>query len=269
MQWWRQYPTRRGKKELTMNSAPFTASDGSSIVMRETIGNMAQLLVIEDEPKLLRSMQRGLEEEGYSVLTAARGDDGFACARREPVDAVILDLMLPDRDGLSLLRDLRRTGFSQPVMIVTARDAVPERIAGLDSGADDYLVKPFAFSELLARLRALLRRGLSSGHEVTRLRAGNLEIDLLRRRVTRGGEEIPLTNREFELLEYLARHVNEPVSREAIVRDVWDDTSGILTKVVEVSINHLRRKVERGGWPQLLHTIRGVGYMLGDDTCAG
>jgi DNA-binding response OmpR family regulator len=230
---------------------------------------MARLLVIEDEPKLLRSLQRGLEEEGYRVLTAASGDAGYARARSESVDAVILDLMLPDRNGISLLTDLRREGFFQPVMIVTARDAVPDRIVGLDSGADDYLVKPFAFSELLARLRALLRRGWPAGREVTRLRVGNLEIDLLRRRVRRGGEDIPLTNREFELLEYLARHVNRPVAREAIIRDVWEDTSGILTKVVEVSINHLRRKIERGGWPRLLHTVRGVGYMLGEDPWAG
>jgi len=229
---------------------------------------MAQLLVIEDEPKLLRSLQRGLEEEGYTVLTADSGEVGYERALSDAVDAIILDVMLPDRNGIALLTDLRREGFLQPVMIVTARDAIPDRIVGLDSGADDYLVKPFAFSELLARLRALLRRGSAADREETRLRVGNLEIDLLRRLVTRGGKEISLTNREFELLEYLARHANEPVSREAIMRDVWKDTSGILTKVVEVSVNHLRRKIERGGWPRLLHTVRGVGYLLGGDPCA-
>jgi DNA-binding response OmpR family regulator len=226
---------------------------------------MARLLLIEDQPKLLRTLQRGLEEEGHTVVPVDNGDDGFARAQAEAVDAVILDLMLPGRDGLSVLRGLRQKGFSQPVLIVTARDAVPDRVAGLDSGADDYLVKPFAFSELLARLRALLRR--NPLREPVRLRAGELEIDLLRRRVTRAGEELALTNREFELLEYLARHLNTPVPREAIVRDVWNENSGIMTKVVEVSINHLRRKIERAGRPQLLHTIRGVGYLLGGDPC--
>jgi DNA-binding response OmpR family regulator len=226
---------------------------------------MARLLLIEDQPKLLRTLQRGLEEEGHTVVPADNGVDGFARARSEAVDAVILDLMLPGRDGMSVLRGLRQEGFSQPVLIVTARDAVPDRVAGLDSGADDYLVKPFAFSELLARLRALLRR--NPLREPVRLRAGDLEIDLLRRRVARAGEEVALSNREFELLEYLARHANSPVSREAIVRDVWQENSGIMTKVVEVSVNHLRRKIERAGRPRLLHTIRGVGYMLGDDPC--
>jgi DNA-binding response OmpR family regulator len=228
---------------------------------------MTRLLVIEDEPKLLRSLQRGLEEEGYTVLPAANGVDGLRRASSEPVDAVILDLMLPGRDGLSLLRELRGNGRSLPVLIVTARDAVVDRIIGLDSGADDYLVKPFAFNELLARLRALLRR--VGARELTRLNVGDLAIDLLRRQVTRGGEEIVLTNREFELLEYLARRPNVAVAREAIVRDVWQDTTGILTKVVEVSVNHLRRKIERSGRPPLLHTVRGVGYLLGDSPCPG
>jgi DNA-binding response OmpR family regulator len=228
---------------------------------------MTRLLVIEDEPKLLRSLHRGLEEEGYTVLAAVDGVDGFRRASSAQVDAVILDLMLPGRDGLSLLRELRERDGSLPVLIVTARDAVADRIIGLDSGADDYLVKPFAFHELLARLRALLRR--AGARELTRLSVGDLAIDLLRRRVTRGGEVIVLTNREFELLEYLARRPNTAVARETIMRDVWQDTTGILTKVVEVSVNHLRRKIERSGRPPLLHTVRGVGYMLGDEACPG
>ena len=226
---------------------------------------MARLLLIEDQPKMLRTLQRGLEEEGHTVVPADNGVDGFARAQSESVDAVILDLMLPGRDGLSVLRGLRQEGFSQPILIVTARDAVPDRIVGLDSGADDYLIKPFAFTELLARLRAMLRR--AAAQEAIRLSAGDLELDLLKRRVTRAGVEITLTNRECELLEYLARHWNEPVAREAILRDVWQDQSGIMTKVVEVSINHLRRKIERPDRPPLLHTIRGVGYVLGDDPC--
>jgi DNA-binding response OmpR family regulator len=226
---------------------------------------MAQVLVIEDQPKLLRSLKRGLEDEGHSVLAAASGADGYRRARSEPVDVVVLDLMLPDLDGLSVLRKLRGEGFGRPILVVTARDAVEDRVLGLDSGADDYIVKPFAFNELVARLRALLRR--SSAAPPTRLIAGDLEMDLLGRRVTRRGCELELTNRQFELLEYLARHLNQPVTRDMIVRDVWKDTTGILTNVVEVSINHLRRKIERGDWPQLLHTVRGVGYVLSDETC--
>ncbi len=226
---------------------------------------MAHLLVIEDQPKLLRCLKRGLEDEGHTVVGAASGADGYRRALSEPVDAVVLDLMLPDLDGLSVLRRLRGEGFGLPILVVTARDAVEDRVLGLDSGADDYIVKPFAFSELVARLRALLRR--SAANPRTRLVAGDLEMDLLARRVTRRGCELELTNRQFELLEYLARHLNQPVTREMIVRDVWKDTTGILTKVVEVSINHVRRKIERDDWPQLLQTVRGAGYMLSDETC--
>lgn len=228
---------------------------------------MVRLLVVEDQLSLLRSLRQGLEEEGYSVTTASNGVDGYRCARSGPVDAMVLDLMLPDRDGLSVLRELRQNGFEQPVLIITARDAVEDRIRGLDSGADDYVVKPFAFAELLARLRALLRRGQPPAG--TRLTAGDLEIDLLRRSVARGGIDVELTNRQFELLEYLVQHVNEPVTREMIVRDVWKDDTGILTNVVEVCINHLRKKLERDDRPQLLQTVRGVGYMLKAPPCDG
>jgi DNA-binding response OmpR family regulator len=205
-------------------------------------------------------LRRGLEEEGHSVLSATNGEAGFRCARTEPLDAVVLDLMLPDRDGLSVLRALRREGVAIPVLIVTARDAIDDRVTGLDSGADDYLVKPFAFTELVARLRALLRR--NRPERETRLVAGDLEIDRLARRVLRRGVELDLTGRQFELLEYLVRHANETVTREMIVRDVWKDNTGILTNVVEVCVNHLRRRLERPDWLQVLHTIRGVGYEL-------
>lgn len=228
---------------------------------------MVRLLVVEDQLPLLRSLRQGLEEEGYSVMTADNGVDGCRFARSGGIDAVVLDLMLPDRDGLSVLRELRQSGFAQPVLIITARDAVEDRVRGLDSGADDYLVKPFAFTELLARLRALLRRGRESSE--TRLVAGDLEVDLLRRRVTRGSVEIDLTNRQFELLEYLVQHANEPVTREMIVRDVWKDHTGILTNVVEVCVNHLRKKLESRDRPQLLQTVRGVGYMLRTAPCPG
>src|SRR5262249_13204098 len=164
---------------------------------------MPRLLVIEDQKKLLGSLQRGLEEEGYRVVTATTGEQGYYAATTEEFDAVVLDLMLPGRQGLQVLHDLRANGFTRPVLILTARDTVEDRVTGLDTGADDYLVKPFAFAELLARLRALLRRGVS-GRELF-LRAGDLEMDLLARRVVRGGVELDLTKREFELLEYLLR----------------------------------------------------------------
>ena len=226
---------------------------------------MACLLVVEDHSKLLRSMRRGLEEEGYSVISAANGVEGYLYARTESVDAVVLDLMLPDRDGLRVMHDLRREGFKKPILIVTARDAIEDRVLGLNSGADDYLVKPFAFTELVARLRALLRR--EQRVEETRLQVGDLEMDLLKRRVQRCGIDLDLTNRQYELLEYLARHVNHAVTRDMIVREVWKDDSGILTNVVEVCVNHLRRKLHREGWPQVLFTVRGAGYILKDTTC--
>lgn len=221
---------------------------------------MSRVLIVEDEPKLRRSLQRGLEEAGYRVATAAGASEGRRQYSAEPVDAVILDLMLPDGDGLALLRSVRRKGHTTPVLIVTARDAVDDRVLGLDSGADDYLVKPFAFAELLARIRALLRRA----PEPTRIQVGDLELDLVPRTVNRNGEPIDLTNRLFDLLAYLARHAGQPVSREMLVRDVWQDATGMLTNVVDVSINHLRRKLDRDGLPPLIHTIRGIGYMLKD-----
>jgi two-component system, OmpR family, copper resistance phosphate regulon response regulator CusR len=186
--------------------------------------DMARLLVIEDQKKLLNSLRQGLEEEGYEVVAAATGEQGYYAATTEEFDAVVLDLMLPGRDGLQVLRDLRAGGFGRPVLILTARDTVEDRFHGLDGGADDYLAKPFAFAELLARIRALLRRG-ASGRE-TFLRADDLEMDLLARRVVRGGVELDLTRREFELLEYLLRHKNATVTREMIAREVWKDAGG-------------------------------------------
>jgi DNA-binding response OmpR family regulator len=223
---------------------------------------MTRLLVIEDEPKLLRSLHRGLEEEGYTVLAAVDGVDGFRRASSAQVDAVILDLMLPGRDGLSLLRELRERDGSLPVLIVTARDAVADRIIGLDSGADDYLVKPFAFAELLARLRALVRRGRPS--DAQRLSVADLEVDRISRQVTRGGRPLDLTVREFELLEYLVRHHAQVVSRETLARDIWKETSRTtpLDNVIDVHIARLRRKVDGEGLPKLIHTVRGVGFML-------
>jgi two-component system copper resistance phosphate regulon response regulator CusR len=223
---------------------------------------MPRLLVVEDQKKLLSSLESGLREEGYEVATAETGEQGYYVATTEPVDAVVLDLMLPGRDGIRVLRDLRANGFNQPVLILTARDAVEDRILGLDSGADDYLVKPFAFAELLARLRALLRRDVS-GRELV-LRADDLEVDLLTRRVVRGGIELDLTRREYELLEYLLRHKNATVTRDMIARDVWKEATGAPTNAIDVYITMLRKKVERAGARQLIHTVRGVGYGLRD-----
>ncbi len=223
---------------------------------------MARVLVVEDQKKLLQSLRKGLEEEGYEVLTAATGEEGYYHATTGPLDAIVLDLMLPGRNGLEVLRDLRARGFAKPILILTARDAVDDRVRGLDGGADDYLVKPFAFAELLARLRALLRRDVT-GRELF-LRADDLEMDLLARRVVRDGVEVELTRREFELLEYLLRHKNATVTREMIARDVWKETTGIPTNVIDVYITQLRKKVDRPPARQLIQTIRGVGYAMRD-----
>lgn len=223
---------------------------------------MARLLVVEDQKSLLLSLQKGLEEEGHTVLTAIGGSEAYLIAKREPLDAIILDLMLPEGDGLSTMQRLRDEGFVKPILIVTARDTLEDRVVGLDRGADDYLVKPFAFAELLARLRALLRRNFTANDTV--LRHDNLEFDLLARVVKRGGEELELTRRQLELLEYLLRHKNEIVSREALARDVWKAATATWTNVIEVQMNQLRKRVERPGWTPIIHTVRGEGYLLGD-----
>jgi DNA-binding response OmpR family regulator len=230
---------------------------------------MPRVLVVEDERKVLRSLQRGLEQEGYEVATAADGDAGCALAVGQDFDCVVLDLLLPGRDGLQVLADLRRAGRATPVLVLTARDAVEDRVIGLDTGADDYLVKPFAFAELLARLRVLLRRGQPD--RMTVLRAGDLELDLLARSASRAGVEVPLTPREFEVLEYLVRHKDQVVTRDMLGRDVWDEPGYALTNVIDVYITLLRRKLERPDRPLLIHTLRGlrgIGYSLREGPCA-
>ena len=221
-----------------------------------------RVLVIEDEQKVARALRQGLEGEHYQVEVAETGEDGFFRALSRPFDVIVLDLMLPGRSGLEILANLRRQGHRTPVLVLTAKDAIQDRVAGLDSGADDYLVKPFAFAELLARLRALIRRGRPV--EVPRLRVADLEIDVATRNASRAGESIDLTAREFDLLEYLLRHEGEIVSREMLARDVWKEPSRgtPLDNVIDVHIARVRKKVDIEGRPKLIHTIRGVGFLI-------
>jgi DNA-binding response OmpR family regulator len=221
---------------------------------------VVRLLVVEDERKLLRGLQRGLEAKGYEVVTAATGTDAQARLSGGSFDAMILDWMLPDKDGVQILSDLRAHGQRLPVLLLTARDAVEDRVLGLDAGADDYLVKPFAFAELLARVRALLRRGKPDRETI--LRAGDVEVDLVERRTTRRGEDIELRGREYEVLVYLLRHQGSVVTRDMLGRDVWRESQHSLTNVIDVTITLLRKKLERSDLPPLIHTVRGVGYYL-------
>ena len=221
-----------------------------------------RILVIEDEPKVARALRTGLERAGYQVALAGTGEEGFFFATTETFDLVILDLMLPVRNGLEILAAMRQRGLATPVLILTARDAVEDRVQGLDSGADDYLVKPFAFPELLARIRARLRRGRPD--EQLRLALADLDMDLVTRRVTRGGQSLELTVREFELLEYLLRHHRQVVSREMLARDVWKEPARAtpLDNVIDVNVARLRKKVDQAFPVKLIHTIRGMGFAL-------
>jgi len=223
---------------------------------------LVRVLVVEDERKLAQVLSSALQAEHYDVVVAATGEDGFYRANAEQFDLVVLDLMLPGRSGLEILRTLRQRHVETPVLILTARDGVEDRVLGLDLGADDYLVKPFALPELLARIRALLRRGRPS--EVFRLKAADLEVDLVARRVVRGDRSIELTGREFDLLEYLLRHQGHLVSREMLARDVWKEPRRAtpLDNVIDVQMTRLRRKVDLENAPRLIHTVRGVGFVL-------
>jgi DNA-binding response OmpR family regulator len=223
---------------------------------------MPHILVVEDERKVRRGLEQALRSAGHEVTAAATGDEGLRLALAGAPYCLVLDWMLPGLDGMALLRALRAAGRTVPVLLLTARDAVEDRVGGLEAGADDYLVKPFALAELLARVKALLRRGQPDRETV--LRAGGLEIDLVRRRVTWDGDEVVLTQREFEVLEYLARHKGRTVTREMLGRDVWKDPHYALTNVVEVYINLLRKKLDPGGGPSVIATVRGVGYCLKD-----
>jgi len=219
-----------------------------------------KILIVEDEAKTGDYLRKGLGEAGFVVDLARDGSDGLHLARTGDYDLVVLDVMLPGLDGWAVLRTLRRGGHELPVLFLTARDQVEDRVRGLELGADDYLVKPFAFSELLARVRTLLRRGKAKESEV--FRVADLELDLLRRRVTRAGARIDLTAKEFTLLELLLRRQGEVLPRSLIASQVWDMNFDSDTNVIEVAVRRLRAKVDEPFEPKLIHTVRGMGYVL-------
>ena len=217
-----------------------------------------RILLVEDNPRILAFLAKGLREEGYIVETAADGDTAFEKARTQGFDAAVVDVMIPGRSGFDLVRDLRAGGVALPVLMLTARDRTEDKVEGLDSGADDYLTKPFDFSELTARLRALLRRRVAGAPAV--LRVGDLEMDPATREVRRGSTSVELTPREFSLLEYLLRNADRPLSRATLMEHVWGIRFDPGTNIVDVCVNALRNKLGRD--PELIHTVRGVGYAI-------
>lgn len=223
---------------------------------------MPRLLVVEDHLILLDSMRKGLEDEGFETILASTCSEARAICRDTEIDVMVLDVMLPDGSGLELLRELRKSGYCKPVLIVSAQGTVNQRVEGLNVGADDYLAKPFYFSELLARVRALLRRTGNSTETV--LRIDDVVIDLVTRKVTRHGVPIELTPRQFDVLAYLVQHKDQVVSREMLARDIWRAESATWTNLIEVQINRLRNKLETSGGKLHLQTIRGEGYLLGE-----
>ena len=221
-----------------------------------------RILVVEDEQKVADALREGLVDERYDVVVERTGEGAFFRVNTETFDVVLLDLTLPGRDGLEILRALRQRRMETPVLVLTARDSLEDRVTGLDAGADDYLVKPFAFTELLARIRALVRRGRVA--DAPKLAVGDLEMDLVTRKVLRAGKPVDLTVREFELLEFLMRYQGQVVSRETLARDVWKETARTtpLDNVIDVHIARLRRKVDLEHTVKLIHTVRGVGFTL-------
>ena len=219
-----------------------------------------RILVIEDEAKVASFIRRGLEAEGYSVDVAPDGEAGLTQAFDHEYDLVILDVMLPKRDGLSVLQEMRRHKLHVPILMLTARDTVADKVIGLDRGADDYLTKPFAFEELLARIRVLLRRG--SSLSLSTLSVADLELDLVSREVTRAGTRIELTAKEFALLEFFLRHPGRVLSRALIAQHVWGVDFDTFTNVIDVYVNYLRKKIDVGFPTKLIHTVRGVGYAI-------
>jgi two-component system OmpR family response regulator len=224
-----------------------------------------RVLLIEDDLKLASFIVKGLNEAGFAVDHSADGEDGLHMASSEPYDAAIVDIMLPKLDGLSLIDELRRRKITTPLIILSAKRSVDDRIKGLQTGSDDYLVKPFAFSELLARLQALVRRA-SGTAEPTRLVVGDLSMNLLTREVRRGGKKVDLPPLEFSLLEYLMRNASKVVSKTMIMEHVWDYNFDPQTNVVEVRMCRLRDRMDKGFGKKLIHTVHGAGYVLKEDT---
>jgi two-component system copper resistance phosphate regulon response regulator CusR len=219
-----------------------------------------RILVADDEAKVAEHLRRGLSEAGYAVDVAADGAEALWLAENHPYDAMVLDVMMPAMDGVTALRQMRRKGLNAPAIFLTARHELEDRVRGLDAGGDDYLAKPFSMVELLARLRAVLRR--QRADPIDRIRVADLELDLLTRTAHRHGQQIALTNREFGILELLMTSSPRPVSKTAIIEHVWDQHFDSGTSVVNVSVNYLREKLERPEWTPLIHTVRGVGFVL-------
>ena len=228
-------------------------------------GVLVQILLIEDEAKTARAVQTGLRSEGFEAAIARTGEEGLFLLNAEKFDLVVLDWMLPGSDGIEILKTLRARGTKTPVLLLTARDAIEDRVLGLESCADDYLVKPFAFAELLARIRALLRR--AGDTESLRKKVGDLALDIENRRVLRGAKEIALTPREFDLLAYLVRNHGQTVTRQMLAKDVWREPHRAtpLDNVIDVHITHLRHKIDEGQRVKLIHTMRGVGFVLREE----
>ena len=221
-----------------------------------------QIVVIEDDEKIGSFVSQGMRQEGHSVAWARTGEEGLALARRPGVDVAIVDVMLPGKDGLSIVKELRSENNTTPVIVLSARADVGERVRGLEAGADDYLTKPFSFTELLARISAVVRRAAPRAPAATRLEVGDLALDVITRRATRGGRLIDLQSKEFTLLEYLMRNAGRVLSKTMILQHVWDYGFDPQTNVVDVLVSRLRSKVDRDFSPKLIHTIRGVGYVL-------
>lgn len=235
---------------------------GVRVILSPRMERRTRILLIEDEPKVAEAVRTGLGAQDFDVTTAVTGEEGLVRLTAEPFELLVLDVMLPGQDGIEVLRGLRQKGDKLPVLILTARDALEDRVLGLDSGADDYLVKPFAIPELAARVRALLRRG--SMESPPHLACGDLHVDVPARRARRGDCELSLTVREFELLVYLLRHQGTVVTRGMLARDVWQQTRRAtpLDNVIDVQVARLRRKVDDPFATQLIHTVRGMGFVL-------
>ena len=219
-----------------------------------------RILLVEDDKSVASFITKGLEEEQYAIDSTMDGEEGFFLATTIPYDLLILDIMVPKMNGFTICRRLREKGLAIPILLLTARDGIDDRVTGLDTGADDYLTKPFAFPELLARIRALIRRG--NAQATPRLIVADLELDPISHGTWRAGQEITLTNKEYALLEYLMRNVNRVLTRTAIIEHVWDIQYDSMTNIVDVHIRSLRSKMDRNFSPQLIHTVRGVGYVL-------